>query len=466
MSPLYAHPAVRDRLIEFLGGGSLDRATAIYLTHTDGYNFDRARLRRPDELDRLLDAGTDIARSLADSESVLFHLDVDYVNFDSPVQAYLDPDRTFALQEPVAQTVEALLLGWGIRPLHLITGQGHHFIWSIARTSPSADLLDALGPAPELLDACEQRVPPTHRKSIDLRAHGVFAATALVMEYLAHRIKAAAGPVTEIPVEITAVHVGPTATGRREIISVDISEYGDPLHTRSLRMPFTRYCKPSFLGLTQRVDSAPGLPTIYSLPLHEIDSRQAVKFRTVDAEVCALAQRASVRIPIQEAGTARLLHDYLTSALRRFHLHYYAEHHDAAGRWAQTYDRTPLEPLPACVRHLATWPNDLLLKPAGMQLTTRCLLAAGWHPRHIAGFIRSKFENPAYHWGVDWSDYAPALRADFYTRLFAGQIAVGLDQLGDLNCTSNRAKGFCFPPAHGSCDLEPCRQSLLAPSLP
>jgi len=125
-----------------------------------------------------------------------------------------------------------------------------------------------------------------------------------------------------------------------------------------------------------------------------------------------------------------------------------------------------MEALPPCVRHIAVWPNDLLLKPAGMQLMTRCLLAARWHPRHIAGFIRSKFENPAFNWGVDWNDYVPAIRADFYTRLFAGQIATGLDRLIDLNCTSTREKGFCFPPASGSCCLEPVRQTLLQQKTP
>lgn len=61
------------------------------------------------------------------------------------------------------------------------------------------------------------------------------------------------------------------------------------------------------------------------------------------------------------------------------------------------------------------------LKPAGIQLVTRCLLAEGWHACHIAGFIRSNFQDPAYNWGVDWRDYDPAIRADFYVRLFAGQ---------------------------------------------
>jgi hypothetical protein len=126
--------------------------------------------------------------------------------------------------------------------------------------------------------------------------------------------------------------------------------------------------------------------------VHGIDIRQAIKVRQVDADVRDLARRACVRIPEQSAGTGRLLEDYLGSPLRQFHEFFYAEQHDPKERWHETYHRTSLESLPSCARHLLVWPNDLLLKPAGIQLLTRCLLAEQWHPRHIAGLIRSKFD--------------------------------------------------------------------------
>jgi hypothetical protein len=64
------------------------------------------------------------------------------------------------------------------------------------------------------------------------------------------------------------------------------------------------------------------------------------------------------------------------------------------------------------------FPNDLLLKPAGIRNVTECLLERGWHPRHIAGLIRSKFERD-YDWRGQWIDYSPAMRADFYVRIFS-----------------------------------------------
>jgi hypothetical protein len=458
-SSFYAQPAVRQRLIEFCGADHLEQATAIYLTHTDGCAYDRRELRPPVELDWFLERHLDIARSLADTESLLLHLDLEYVNFDAPTAAFANPQRAFDLQEPVVREIEALLLGWGIRPLHLITGQGHHFVWRIRRSSEVARRITALNPAPELVPCCLEHLPPLLTGHLDTAAQEAFAALALLAEFVAQEIKRRAAPHCTLPVEITAVHVGPCATRQREMISIDISEYGDPLHTRMIRMPFTAYLKPSARKLPQAAGLAP--PALRAIPLHEMDCRQALQVRQSDAEVAELARRACVRIPLQEEGCMHLLEQYLASRLRRFHEYYYSARHDPRQVWPQTYDRTPLETLPGCVRHLLEKPNDLLLKPAGMQLVTRCLLADGWHPRHIAGLIRSKFENPAHGWGVNWSDYEAGTRADFYTRLFAGLHATGVDRLVDFNCTSTLEKGFCFAAEGRACELETRRSRLL-----
>jgi hypothetical protein len=464
MPSVYSDPAVRCRLTEFLGGDTLDGATAAYVTQSDGCRFDRHQLRRPADLDQLLSGELDLARSFADTASLLLHLDIEYVNFDSPAEAFVDPWRAFDLQEPAVNAIETLLLEHGIRPLHLITGQGHHFVWRISRDAEVAGRISALCPAPELLDSCANRVPAAFRDVIDPDAQRAFSGLSLLMEHLAHRVKTIAAPHSQVPVTITAVQVGPCATRQREIVSIDISEYGDPLHTRMIRMPFTNYLKPWITGLARSLGLEGQIPAFRAIPLHEIDIRQAIKVRQVDADVRDLARRACVRIPEQSTGTARLLDGYLASPLRRFHEFFHADRHDPKERWQETYDRTSLDSLPPCARHLLVWPNDLLLKPAGIQLLTRSLLAEGWHPRHIAGLVRSKFENPAFNWGVNWDEYVPAIRADFYTRLFAGMLATGLDSLVDLNCVSTREKGFCFPPAGGdACTLEPTLCKLQSP---
>ena len=462
MNSFCADPHVRQRLVEFLGGESLADATALYLTHTDGCQYDRWELRPAADLDWYLETDMDIARSLADSESCLLHLDMEYVNFDSPAEAYLDPVGCFELQEPVVKVIEELLLDWGIEPLHVLTGQGHHFVWRIGRGSEVSRRIRELSPAPELVGPCLERLPRILTGCIGAEDQALFAGLALPIEFMAHRIKERAAAVSILPVELTAVHVGPSTRERREMISIDISEYGDPLHSRMIRMPFTRYRKPWMSGLARDLGLEEAIPAFRTVPLHEMDFRQAIRMRQVDGEVLDLAKRACVRIPLQEEGTRRLLEDYLSSRLRRFHEFYYSSMHDAKERWPETYDRTPLDVLPCCVQQILGYPNDLLLKPVGIQMVTRCLLALGWHPRHIAGLIRSKFENPGYGWGVDWNDYEAATRADFYTRLFACLHLTGLDRLVDFNCTSTREKQFCFPSQDGCCELESARQTLIS----
>ena len=446
----------------FLGNDKLEHATAVYMTNSDGHGFDRRELRPPTELDWFLEHDLDVGRSLADSASLLLHLDIEYVNFDSPAEAFVDPWLAFDLQEPVVNVIETLLLEWGIRPLHIITGQGHHFVWRVARASEVARRLVLLTPAPELVSACDERVPALLKGRIDYESECAFSAISLILQFIAQRVKAEAVRHTEVPVEITAVHVGPGERGQREAISIDISEYGDPLHTRMIRIPFTHYLKPWATGLARRLGVEEEIPAFWTIPLHEMDIRQAIKVRQVKSDVLDLARRACVRIPEQSEGTARLLDSYLSSRLRLFHEFFYSTRHDPRDRWPETYGHTPLASLPPCARHVMEWPNDLLLKPAGIQSVSRCLLAAGWHPRHIAGLIRSKFEDPRFEWGTDWNDYEPGTRADFYTSLFAGLYATGLDRLIDFNCTSTQEKGFCFMPPGGGCSLAHARQTLLS----
>ena len=70
------------------------------------------------------------------------------------------------------------------------------------------------------------------------------------------------------------------------------------------------------------------------------------------------------------------------------------------------------------------------------------LLARGWHPRHIAGLLVSKYSRD-YGWIPGLHFHEPGVRADFYARLFAGLIDAGLDELIDFNCQSTREKGYC-----------------------
>ncbi|BBO34322.1 hypothetical protein [Lacipirellula parvula] len=373
-----------------------------------------------------------------DDQSLLVDLDLEYVNFDDPSLPLHEASRALKLQRPVVHSLQTALNEYGITPLHLLSGRGHHLIWKVPLTSFAFKALSHLGHLPDCVRGKYQQELPPGGHSVPEESGRAFAGVGLVMEFLAHRALREATEACQIPIQLTAVEVGPIEHGR-EIISIDLSEYGDPLHTRAIRMPFSRYLK---FEHAQASNASPLGASRFVIPLFEMDEEQGLQCMQDAAAVRDLATRASTAIPDAQRGMEQLIADYCGSKLARFHRYFYNCEHDAPDQWPQTYDVTPLGCLPKCVRRLLEEPNELLLKPAGLQHLVRTLTAEGWHPRHIAGLVRSKYERD-YHLNPGWFVYDASLRADFYVRLFAGLMADGLDPLVDYNCKSTEEKGYC-----------------------
>jgi hypothetical protein len=459
MMDYYSHPAIKARIAEFLGTTPASgNATCIFLTTGDEHQLNHLKARKVSELPACLEQNFEICRSLWDSASLLVDLDIEYVNFDFPAEPYLHPCRAFALQEVVETTVQKQLLNFGIEPLHLLSGRGHHFIWRIRRDSKSFDQLKTLGhPTQSILSHYERRASPGGAE-IDPALGAAYHGLGQAIEYFAAEVMRLSAGSSKVPVELTAVEVGPDERGR-EMISLDISEFGDPLDTRSARVAYSRYLKPqqqkSSLG-EQFIDN---LPPIFEIPLHEMSVTEALRVMRDPEAVAELAQRAAGFVPDCSAGMETLISSYTASALAKFHRDFYSTEPDPPESWPQTYDRIDLEQLPPCARFILEHPNDLLLRPSGMRRIVRVSLSLGWHPRHIAGLIQSKFERD-YAWGETWEGYDPATRAEFYTRVFAGLVLARYDDLVDFNCYSAREQFTCYV-VHCPNNLLRFRQSLL-----
>ncbi len=453
----YTNRHVQARILEFLGGTSLTNATARFFTAGTTENTLHRAPRPLEELPDCLAEELDISRSLWDSEWLLAHLDIEYVNFDFPGEPYLDPERTFELQRPVEWAIEAILLDYNIRPLHLLSGRGHHFAWQIRQGSQAFCRLASLGRLTPALEQLYQQPQPPDGRPIPHSLGAAFAGLGLVMEFLAHRIYEMTASMTAIPVEMTAVEVGHIERGR-EMISVDVSEYGDPLHTRVIRVPFSLYLKPWQQRRILGEDLVEHLPPVFLIPLHEMNSQEGIRTMHDMDRVKNLATRASTVIPDHTSSMENLITAYQESPLAVFHDTFYGVETDPPEAWPRTYDRMPLDVLPPCVRHLLEQPNEALLKPGGIRSLVRTLLALGWHPRHIAGLICSKYQRD-FGWGNQWQGYDPAMRADFYTRLFSGLVWLGADPLVDFNCQSAKEEKSCTAP--DCCfNLEHYRHSL------
>jgi hypothetical protein len=126
---------------------------------------------------------------------------------------------------------ETIFAEFGLNPLHLVSGRGHHFIWQISRNSTAFEHLAAIGRPFYDRSDWHKSIVPTEQTQVGPDLAAAFCELGLLMEFLAHQIKATASSSSKIPVEITALEVAPGERGR-EMISLDISEYGDPLYMR------------------------------------------------------------------------------------------------------------------------------------------------------------------------------------------------------------------------------------------
>jgi hypothetical protein len=253
-------------------------------------------------------------------------------------------------------------------------------------------------------------------------------------------------------VEITAVEVGPGPNGR-EMVSIDISQFGDPLSSRVVRVPFSLYLKPWQIGVRTGGSDSP----FVLVPLDGMHWREALDVRSDPNAVAALADSVSTAIPEASQGTLRLITRYRKSPVASYHAWHLTDPPESP---QDGPDRiSPPAELPACGHHLLEYPNDELLKPSGVARLTRLLLSLGWHPRRIVEIIRSRYEQD-HGWGDAWTGYDPGTRAEFFVRIFAGQFCTGIDDLVDFNCKSAQEERVCCVPGCRN-NLARYRESLL-----
>jgi len=448
----YANRSVRQRMYEFLGGSNPRNATTVYIVGDDGRS-DFCEPSPPSRLAVLLEAGLEIERSLWDRKFLIADIDLEYDNFDCPAAPWLNPERTLGLQQPVVDATLQVLGQAGIKPLVLLSGRGYHLIWAINRNSPAFYRLTRLGRVPPSLQARYARARSPCGRNIDPNLGRAYAGLGLILEFAGHRVLAASAANCAVPVQITSIEVGP-GIERREIVSFDLSEYGDPLGARHIRLPFSVYLKPRRLQWAIGEAGVGELLPIFEIPLSGLTPMQAIKASRDPDSVLELSRRCPAHIPDQSEPMERLLDDYETSELAAFHREFYSEPwNDAAVHSsASLIPGMPIPDAPPCVSWLLDHPNDWLLKPAAVQHIARVFTAIGWRPRDIAQLIYSCYRRDC-NWGRTWESLDPFNRAIFYTRLFTGMIATGIDKLIDLNCVSHREKGYCMVPE--------CRSNLV-----
>lgn len=450
----YNCPAVQKRLAEYCGGQTVDPEsfTTEYLSgmsetlkldrFSEEYFFSTSR----SSFFWLLEQGVDLFRAAWDRDATIGLLDVEYFSLTYPGEAYFNPERIFTLMEPLYRRIQRTFHRFGIQPLAIMTGQGYHFVFKVNFASRVHAHLIELGRIEKSLITKYNSPNGRRTRPVPLGVGFAFDGMGRLLEYLAHLLVRDMGEhCNGIPVVCTDTAVG----GKREAIALDLSMYGDPLYTRDIRCPFSTYQKHKLLIGKFGERAAAEIPVLVTLPRSgSMKLQRLLRLRQDLAASQKFAATAENRIPESSAGVKNLMRAYRASKLYKFHRYFDSTEHDRPDSWPATYDRFDLGAIPPCAGYCLRFPNDNILKPTNLQTLVRVLMKQGWHPKHIAGLVRSKLERD-HGWGRQWVRYDPATRANFYVRLFAGLLATGLDREIDLNCLSHAEKGYCLQPHCG-----------------
>ena len=435
----YRDSSVRERMWEFLGGTNEENATAAYIVGTHGW-YDDSEPSPPSLLPEYLESAMDVERSLWDRDSLIIDIDIEYENFDSPAAAWLDPERAFELQVPVLDAALRILGHADLDPLVLVSGRGFHLVWAIARNSKAFRCLAQLGRVPPTLEArYSQSCSPSGAKIISDLGHA-YAGLGMILEFTGNRVLADSAACS-VPVQLTAIEVGP-GLGGREIVSFDISEYGDPLDRRHIRLPFSAYLKPRRAEWLLGKAGAAQLLPIFEIPLSGMTLRNAIDAARDPGKTIDIARHVAARIPDQSDPMENLIDEYRASELADFHEQFYSAPWSSEA-FSASSQAGSIADAPPCLGWLLEHPNPWLLKPAALQHVARVLSALDWHPRAIAQLICARYQTD-FSWGETWTKLDPLNRAVFYTRLFTGMIATQSDRLIDLNCVSQQEKRYCM----------------------
>lgn len=457
----YREPAVRQRIKEYCGlknrahdGGKEEPLSAEYLV---GYGEALKEREEPflsvskRKFNWILDSGLDIFRSVWDSVSTLGILDMEYFNRRYPGEIHYKQREVFEKVEPVYNLILEIFAQFGLQPLVVMTGQGYHFSFRVQRKSPTHKKLESLG---TVLDTLRAKYRSRHGRRTHLvsenSARG-FEGMGRILEYIAQLVlRKYQKKKGALPLVCTDVAVG----GTGEAISLDLSMYADPLYMRDVRCPFSSYQKHKVAQYKYGESTAREIPVQISLPRLTAEGDRAlsldelISLRRHFANSAAYAGEVTTLIPERSESVEKIISAYCADSLYLFHKEFDQTVPEPPPRWPQSYDRFNPSLLPPCVAHCLAFPNDHLLKPTNLQTLVRVLMKMGWHPKHIAGLIRSKYERD-YGWGREWFKYDAASRSNFYVRLFAGLIYTKTDQEIDLNCVSHKEKGYCWKPFCG-----------------
>lgn len=354
-------------------------------------------------------------------KKVLFYFDVEYYNNTDSTIALADQQLVYSKIEPIYWLIRETFLNLGVDHIALASGRGYNFVCAIPSESPVFNELLHIGNRIEPSLAGKQSYPVYKRnKPVSWQSEMSFhGAMRLVLFFAGLIIDEARRRSFGLPVELTDRGI--------QGISFDLSFLTRSIDTSVLSIAAMPYLK---LHFQKRLD--PHVTYNTPIPIRLIrarghqenfpDFKKMIEVRNDYRQALDHFSGQVGFIPDGSSGLTNLIKLYRQSPLASFFQQMDSIDHDAYWDWWKTYRNyhTICKQFP----HLAPIiynPNPALLKPDNLNQLINDFLDAGWHPKHVGGFIRSIYEDSYKNWGNLFAKYDAAKWADGWVEIFGAQ---------------------------------------------
>ncbi len=407
---MFEHPFVREKILDYFRGDRKGKISAGYILGLPvGVNGDERFSSPEEDLSWVWSGGYKIFRSLFDTENILCPFFLKY----SPSSKIYSEEDIFSFLEPAYKSVRDLFYKFGLEPLPLMIDQGYLFISRTSLNSRAVRDLEKIGNITDTLKGRYSVSMGKRHRSIPIYQGRAHEGLSRIMEYFAHRAIKDIRKRTSKPIYLYE-SFQKTSDRATEAFHIDLNIYSDPLYLKVIDTPFS-------FSLNSKNEKS------YVLPRDSFTNLdQLLRIRKDTALMEEYLKNIDTLIPDCNLGLRNLIRSYKASRLYQFHKSFDSIEHDAYWDWKNTYDKYSGDSIPGYVTNMIKNPNPALLNLANIQLLTKVLMRDNWHPKHVAGLIRSKYERN-HGWGSLWYEYDASTRANFFVRLVAGLLVDGTD---------------------------------------
>lgn len=295
------------------------------------------------------------------------------------------------------------------------TPSGGHILTYVLRDTDGWNALKRIGyEDSKLIESCMFHDPSDVKRSppMDYDTTMAYSGLCIITEYLALKTKQDVRPREDLPITLW--------DSQEKSVNLDISWTADPAFMRIIRAPFSAHKKKAqkyHIGPQPMVDV---MGRFYDGqgPANSCDDLDWVVncMWNFDAAI-EHSKYHTGYIPFANEGIVRLVEEYESSPLKKFHDYcHYGENDLAPGE--ATHRALNDSSLSDKTKSVVANPNPRMLRPIDMRLFVHNLRDNFWHPKHIKCLMTDKYREN-HGWSMNFFKYSPEKKAWAFARQYA-----------------------------------------------